>query len=75
MIRYTKDCVEFFCDSNGGLCLVFELETQREIDFEVWKTLKIETLISMLNIPKLSARAHTQLFSLIFYNFSIRFLL
>ena len=40
-----QDCVEFFCDSNGGLRLVFGRQWQREIEFEVRKTPKMQTLI------------------------------
>ena len=54
-LRFSKkyppqDCEEFFCDSNGGLRLVFGRQTQREIDFEVGKTPKIQTLISFLKM-------------------------
>ena len=45
-----QDCVEFFCDSNGGLRLVFGRQTQREIKFEVWKSPKIQTLIYFLKM-------------------------
>ena len=45
-----QDCVELFCDSNGGLRLVFERQTQREIKFEVWKSPIIQTLIYFLKM-------------------------
>ena len=45
-----QNCEEFFCDSNGGLRLVFGLKTQREIEFEDGNTPKIQTLIFFLNM-------------------------